>query len=63
MTVEDDVFISKDKTWPATKGLKLSKQCTEISYVEAIVVSCKLNGSEFGNIMYEMRKVFSAENT
>lgn len=53
-----DLMVEGRETWTANMGLFTANERSAISHVEAIVISCKLNGSDWTNPMYEMWKEF-----
>lgn len=58
-----DLTIKGKTTWVADIGMAIANEYSTVSHVEAIVVSCKLNGSEWSNSMYKMWKEFFGGKT
>lgn len=57
------LMVEGGETWVADMGLIVANERSTISHVEAIIVSCKLNGSDWANPMYEMWKYFFGGKT
>lgn len=58
--VNADLTIEGNETWIADQGLSVANDRDSISHVESIVVSCKLNGSDWSNPLYSMWKEYFA---